>query len=419
MAEPLSFCLVTTFFPPYNFGGDGVHVHRLAGLLAGRGHRVRVVHAPGAFAALADHDAEIDEAPIPGVEVIAVATHRAQALGTYLTGRPVSYRRSLEAALDGADVVHFHNPSLIGGPGALGTGPGLQLYTTHEHWLLCPTHVLFRYGREVCTERTCWRCTLSYRRPPQLWRSTALLRRGLERLDLIMSPSRFTAELHRSEFPDLRIETITPPGPDRAALDALPAGSLRERPYFLFAGRLEPIKGARELVTDFARVEGDIDLVVVGDGTERAAIDALARSDPRVVMLGRRPHQDVLRLARDARALVVPSVGYETFGGSAAEAMALGTPVIVRDLGPLPELVDGGGGLVASGPSGLSAAMQQLVDDPVAASRLGDAARAIADERFSEPAFLGRYFELIADVAQRRDRKQVAQRATAAAGGAV
>ncbi len=417
MPDPLSFCLVTTFFPPYNFGGDGVHVHRLAGLLARQGHRVRVVHAPGAFAALADHEGTVDEAPIPGVEVIAVAPHRAQAVGTYLTGRPISYRRALAAALDGADVVHFHNPSLIGGPSALGTGSGLQLYTTHEHWLLCPTHVLFRYGREVCTERTCWRCTLTYRRPPQVWRSTGLLGRALERLDLVMSPSRFTTALHRAEFPALRLETVTPPGPDPAALDALPVGPARERPYFLFSGRLEPIKGARELVAEFGAVRGDIDLVVAGDGSERRAIDDAARSDPRVIPIGRQSQRAVLTLARDARALVVPSVGYETFGGAAAEAMTLGTPVIVRDLGPLPELVDAGGGLVAAGPSGLTAAMQQLADDPAAAARLGDDARVIAQARFSERAFLRRYFELIADVAEGRGRPRVA-RAAAAAGTA-
>ncbi len=420
MPEPLSFCLVTTFYPPYNFGGDGLHVHRLAGLLSRQGHHVRVVHAPGAYNALADGDVELapEDAALPGVEVVAVGSHRAQLLGTYLTGRPITYRRSLEDAIDGADVVHFHNPSLIGGPGALGTGPGLQLYTTHEHWLLCPTHGLFRYGKEVCTARTCWRCTASYGRPPQLWRSTSLLRRRLARLDVVMSPSRFTAALHRSEFPDLRIETVTPPGPEPDAIRALAPARIRDHPYLLFAGRLEPIKGAVELVEAFRAVRGEIELVVVGEGSQRAEIQELASHDRRVSVLGGRSHPDVLRLVRDARALVVPSVGYETFGASGAEAMTLGTPVIVRDLGPLPELVDGGGGLVAAGPPELTGAMQLLADDPAEAVRLGHEARGVAAERFSETTFLVRYFGLVASAARARDRARVARLAEAAAGEA-
>ena len=46
--RPLSFCMVTTFYPPHNFGGDGIYVHRLSNELARRGHRVTVVSAVAA-----------------------------------------------------------------------------------------------------------------------------------------------------------------------------------------------------------------------------------------------------------------------------------------------------------------------------------------------------------------------------------
>lgn len=416
MGERLSFCLVTTFFPPQSFGGDAVHVHRVAGLLASRGHRVRVVHAPGAFDALArGTEPATGHVPLEGVDVVRVVTRPVQAVATYLTGEPVSYRRALRDALGGFDVVHFHNPSLLGGPGALGMGDGLRLYTTHEHWLLCPTHVLFRYGREVCERPTCWRCTLAHGRPPQLWRSTPLLRRGVSRLDLVLSPSRFTARLHEERFPGLRVAVLPPPGPDPKVLAALPPAPAHGRPFLVFVGRLEPIKGARALVEAFRDVRGDLDLVIVGDGSERSALEALARRDPRVVLSGRLAHDRALACARDARALVVPSAGYETFGGSAVEAMVLGTPVIVRELGPLPELVEDGGGLVASGTAGLTDAMQRIVDDGALARRLGDEARRVATTRFSEAGFLARYLRLVAEVARWRGRARVAEAADAAA----
>ena len=51
-AISLSFCMVTTFYPPHNFGGDGIYVHRLSNELARRGHRVTVVSAPDAHVLL-------------------------------------------------------------------------------------------------------------------------------------------------------------------------------------------------------------------------------------------------------------------------------------------------------------------------------------------------------------------------------
>ena len=50
VAEPkLRFAMITTFYPPYNFGGDGAFVRRLSHALAGRGHAVEVIHDADAF----------------------------------------------------------------------------------------------------------------------------------------------------------------------------------------------------------------------------------------------------------------------------------------------------------------------------------------------------------------------------------
>ena len=37
MQRPLNFCMVTTFYPPHSFGGDGMQVYRLSNELARRG----------------------------------------------------------------------------------------------------------------------------------------------------------------------------------------------------------------------------------------------------------------------------------------------------------------------------------------------------------------------------------------------
>lgn len=426
MGETLSFCLVSTFYPPHSFGGDAVHVERLATGLVRRGHRVRVLHNPAAHHLLGGRPATagpgrstegggVEVIPVPTGSVAAVAT-----AATYLSGNPSGYRHRLDELTAGFDVVHFHNPSLLGGLGALASGSAgsIRLYTAMEHWLLCPTHTLFRYNREVCTERTCWRCCLSYHRPPQPWRSGRPLDDRLAPLDALVAPSRFTANLHRQALPTARIEVIPLLVPSRAALEAAasssPPSTIKpDRPFFLFAGRLEPLKGADRLVRVFAGVKG-ADLLVAGDGSQAEELRRLAGSDPAVRFLGRLAQPQLLALIRAARAMIVPSVGYETFGLSAVEAMALGTPVVVRALGPLPELVEEGGGLAVADDDELAAALQGLVDDQDRARRLGEEASAVVAARFGEEGTFRRYFELIADLAASRGQPGTASAAAAA-----
>ena len=50
MPPTLRITHVTSFYPPHNFGGDGVQVRRLARAQARRGHDVSVICSPGAFA---------------------------------------------------------------------------------------------------------------------------------------------------------------------------------------------------------------------------------------------------------------------------------------------------------------------------------------------------------------------------------
>src|SRR5919106_3229385 len=50
--RPLRFCMLTTFYPPWSFGGDAIQVQRLSEALAERGHEVTVVHSLEAYRAL-------------------------------------------------------------------------------------------------------------------------------------------------------------------------------------------------------------------------------------------------------------------------------------------------------------------------------------------------------------------------------
>jgi glycosyltransferase involved in cell wall biosynthesis len=398
VADALSFCLVTTFYPPHHFGGDAIHAYRLSNALARRGHTVTVVHSEDAYRALGGRDREGRFPHEPGVALrpLRTAFPLASSTLTYVSGQPGLYAAQLERVFreQSFDVVHFHNVSLAGGPGVLRYGDGVKLYTTSEHWLVCPMHVLFRENREPCESPRCLRCTLSYRRPPQLWRYTGALERATAHVDLFLAPSRFTLEAHRARGfsrPMRHLPHFL--GAEDVAGEDTPGPP--PRPYALFVGRLERLKGVHVLLEAF-RSDRGLDLVIAGDGEESAALERQAAGLDHVRFLGHVPQDRLDGLYRHATALVVPSIGYEVFGLVVLEAFARGTPAIVHDLGALPELVeDSGGGFVYRTPDELIAALERLRTDPAERDALGRRGREAWQRLWSEQVHLDAYFQAI------------------------
>lgn len=403
----LRFCFLTTFYPPFSFGGDAIAVRRLARGLARAGHHVTIVHDGDAFRALSPSPPpRAPDVEPEGIEVIRLESAFG-ALSLLLTqqfGRPLVHGRRIAALLrDGAfDVIHFHNISLVGGPGLLRYGDGVKLYTAHEHWLVCPTHVLWRHRRELCDGRECIRCQLAYRRPPQLWRHTGLLERELRHVDLFLAMSEFSRRKHE-EFGFPRPMSVLP-----AFLDDIPSGPTdptarpHPRPYFLFVGRLEQIKGVEDLLPHFAG-DGPADLLIVGDGPDAAPLRAMASAMPRVRFVGPVPNDATAPFFAHALALLVPSRCFETFGIVLLEAFRQGTPVIARRIGPFPELVraSGGGALFGSAAE-LQRALAEFVEDGALRQRSGAAGRAAFERSWTETVVIPEYLRLVRAAAAAR-----------------
>ena len=411
----LHFGMLTTFYPPYNFGGDGMGILRLSQALVRRGHRVTVIHDGDAYVTLAGRE-PVAKAADDGVEIVTLRSPLAAAsnLLTQQTGRPIVHgaRIRRELAARDVDVTVFHNVSLVGGPGLLGMGRGVTMYMAHEHWLVCPTHVLWRHGREVCTGRECLRCVLHYRRPPQLWRYTGYLDRQLAHVDAFIAMSAFSRDKHREfGFPrDMEVVPyFLPEEASRAAAQPHSASetSPHARPYFLFVGRLERIKGLDEVLPLFRRFDR-ADLLIAGDGEHEAALRALAAGNPRVVFLGRVAPAELSRYYRHAEALIVPSVCYETFGIIIIEAFRQGTPVVARRIGPFPEILEAsGGGDLFTGDADLEAALHRYLDDRSRRERLGARGREAFVKFWSEQAVVPRFLGVVRRAAQRRTSQRV------------
>lgn len=398
--RPTRFCLVTTFYPPHNLGGDGIAVRRLAVALAERGHHVEVVHCTDAFDAVRTSDVPVadtyDDHPAVVHHGLRSGVGALSPLLTQQTGRPVLKRRALQRILGGSafDVVHFHNTSLIGLT-ALSYSAAKILYTMHDHSLVCPMHVLWRNNREPCATRTCTRCQLHGRRPPQLWRHSALRDRAVRHVNAFIAPSEFTRAKHRELGfePDAPIEHIPNFLPDAPA-PTVTTPRQHPRPYYLYVGRLERIKGPHVAVRAFQRFK-DADLLIAGAGNETATLRESADGYPHIHFLGQLPSTQLESLMREAIAVIVPSVGYEVFPTTVLEANAQGTPVIGHRLGPLPEMLDGRGGSTYETDDELIAALVRLQSDPEYRAMLGARGRSEYLGKWTPERHLERYFALI------------------------
>ncbi len=237
------------------------------------------------------------------------------------------------------------------------------------------------------------------RRPPQIWRYTGMLGRVARHVDRFVSPSRFTAEMHAKRgFP--RPVGHLPYFIDRVDRDwQEPGPRPQERPYFLFVGRLETIKGLQTLIDLWGRVP-DADLLVAGTGTRENELRARAATNPRIRFLGAQSQRELGALYVHALACIVPSITYETFGIIIIEAFARKTPVIVRDLGALPEVVhESGGGFVYRDDDELLAAISRLVASPRLRGELGQSGYDAFIRLWSKEAHLQLYFDLLREAA--------------------
>ncbi|MEZ4591522.1 MAG: glycosyltransferase family 4 protein [Chloroflexota bacterium] len=173
-----------------------------------------------------------------------------------------------------------------------------------------------------------------------------------------------------------------------------PGPELEERPFpqrftIGYLGRLEPHKGIDDLLHATALllpIQPNLHVEISGDGPERPFLEALAQKlniADHVHFLGRVP--SAANFLRQLDVFVLPS-RFEAFGLVAAEAMAVGTPVIVSNAGGLPEVVtDGQTGLVVpvDNRPALAQAIGQLASQPTLRQQLIQAGKRHSQTYFS------------------------------------
>jgi glycosyltransferase involved in cell wall biosynthesis len=165
--------------------------------------------------------------------------------------------------------------------------------------------------------------------------------------------------------------------PDDIILDEIPPAS-PDAPL-LFVGDLVPDKGVHVLLDAYRLLDNPPPLLLAGRPTP-----GIARMIPEGVQLvGALPHEQVLRLFRSARAVVVPSVWSDPCPTVVLEAMAAGRPVVAAASGGILDMVvDGATGLLVppGDASALAQAITSILSDPQTAWAFGIAGRDRARE---------------------------------------
>ena len=400
----MRFCMVTTFYPPYHFGGDAIFVQALARALIAEGHEVEVVHCEDAYRL------RKNQTIVPSTERDGIVVHRLHSrfgllspLITQQSGGPGLKTRKLKAILSrDFDVVNFHNISLVGGPGMLGLSKArVNLYTLHEHWLLCPMHIFWKNRSHACDAPQCIRCCLRSGVPPQLWRYTGLIERGLVNVDALLSPSEYTAGRHRAAGLTQPIHVL----PTFSSLDprSIVKRASGKRPCFLYAGRVTASKGLPALLKEFAQLQ-EFDLLIAGDGDLRLPLEREYRNYSHIRFLSARSQRDLVPLYQNATALVLPSLAPEVFPLAVLEAFACGTPAVVHDAGGSREAIDKtGGGFVYGSSESLHQAISMLATDSQLRDTLGRRARAGYEQFYSQKRYLNRYLALVEEIVKTKD----------------
>jgi glycosyltransferase involved in cell wall biosynthesis len=161
-----------------------------------------------------------------------------------------------------------------------------------------------------------------------------------------------------------------------------------------FVGRLSEEKGVDVLLRAMKEVR-HLTCAIIGDGPEKQKLHALAEELKldNVEFLGALHNEELEREIARAKAIIIPSQSYETFGLTALEAYAWGKPVIASRIGALPEVVrEGETGLLfdPKEPKELAAHLSWLQGNFARVDAMGRAGRHLAETEYNPGLHLGR-----------------------------
>lgn len=221
------------------------------------------------------------------------------------------------------------------------------MMTLHNYRIVCPNGLFYTQGHicERCGSSslgilncTIYRCQGSFA-GSAAWSLRALFsERHLKNVDLFMALSEFQKQ-KITEYTDIDpAKFVIVPN----CVDDLPESSVTRGDFVGFVGRLSSEKGV-ELLFETARALPGVKFRVAG---ERAENYHLSQIPPNIELLGLLNRQQLADFYCEARCIILTSSCYEGFPLTVIEAMYYRATVIVPGWGALPEMVEGGAGIL-------------------------------------------------------------------------
>ncbi|HET9506942.1 MAG TPA: glycosyltransferase family 4 protein [Gaiellaceae bacterium] len=184
--------------------------------------------------------------------------------------------------------------------------------------------------------------------------------------------------------------------------DEAPSGDREHR--IVFAGRHEPRKGLHVLLRAWPEIRRRTGLTLTVAGADPLAVRLLLTrlrvSDEGIDVVGFLSQDVLTQTLLRAKALVAPSIGQESFGMVLTRAFACALPAVASDIPGYREVLaaDAAVSVSPGDPEALADAVCALVEDETRRAAMGDAARALAVERYAWPAIAARLEAVYAQV---------------------
>ena len=326
------------------------------------------------------------------------------------------------------DIVHFHNTFPLISPLAVRAASKYApvVMTLHNYRTACAAGVPTRDGKvcSLCLDKRCvcdgikhrcYRCSLLatlplainialYRKRLPKWVSRFIVLSEFQKRKMVEYGWPTEKIVVKGNFVD-RVTTFAEATAVKEHVERV-----EKKDQIVYVGRLSKEKGVETLINAFKiisvssvySVVKNLKLIIVGDGVDRQELEKLA-DGLNVEFIGQKPAAETRRIVAESKALMSPSACWETFGLAAAEAMTVGVPSVVSNVGALPDVVQDGrfGEVFEAGNVEACAAAIKRVLARSDYDEMCEAARREAESKYSEDANYKRLMEIYEEVVSR------------------
>ena len=252
------------------------------------------------------------------------------------------------------DIVHVHNTLTLISPSVYYAALSCHVpvvQTVHNFRLLCPGSAFYRDGHicEDCVTKGLW-CAIKHNcyRNSRLQTLACVINTKIHRMTGIYGKINYIC---LTEFNKEKLLNLKQVKPDRVFVkpnfvkeenEIIPFEKRKNQ--FVFAGRLDKLKGIDLLLEQWERMGEEAPLLIVcGTGPlEQWCKDFVKNHNCNVELKGFLPNKDVRELVARSKAMILPTRWYEGFPMSIVESYSVGTPVIVPNMGNCGSVVEDG-----------------------------------------------------------------------------